>query len=185
MSVHQDLTRRSWRRPPQSRWRCGICEIAVNASLAFIEGAKPRDEIECALVRDRTVAAITSAAARLLRAYATQVETLRRLRNGGSQIVRVEHVSSSPLRSPHAFTDEVSSSRGANFLCDRLLQAGQSSLQHADCHIILKIRALHTFVCALLPAGRPFGTGGRSRSGLIGWSGLRTEPGSRGRLAES
>ena len=70
----------------------GISELAVNASLAFVEGAKPRDEIECALVRDRTVAAMTSAAARLLRAYATQVETLRRLRNGGSQIVRVEHV---------------------------------------------------------------------------------------------
>jgi hypothetical protein len=72
----------------------GICEIAVNASLAFIEGAKPRDEIECALViqmacthsaamavlsrlggaaGDRTVAAMASAAARLLRAYATQV----------------------------------------------------------------------------------------------------------------
>jgi hypothetical protein len=33
-----------------------------------------------------------SAAARLLRAYATQVEALRRLRNGGSQIVRVEQV---------------------------------------------------------------------------------------------
>ena len=28
----------------------GISEIAVNASLAFIEGAKPRYEIECALV---------------------------------------------------------------------------------------------------------------------------------------
>ena len=28
----------------------GIFEIAVNASLAFIEGAKPRDEIGCALV---------------------------------------------------------------------------------------------------------------------------------------
>jgi hypothetical protein len=28
----------------------GISEIAVNASLAFIEGAKPRDELECALV---------------------------------------------------------------------------------------------------------------------------------------
>jgi hypothetical protein len=28
----------------------------------------------------------------LLRAYATQVEALRLLRNGGSQIVRVEHV---------------------------------------------------------------------------------------------
>ena len=91
----------------------GISEIAVNASLAFIEGAKPRDEIECALViqmacthsaamavlnrlggaaGDRTVAAMASAAARLLRAYATQVEALRRLRNGGSQTLRVEHV---------------------------------------------------------------------------------------------
>jgi hypothetical protein len=28
----------------------GISEVAVNASLAFIEGAKPRDEVECALV---------------------------------------------------------------------------------------------------------------------------------------
>ena len=92
----------------------GICEIAVNASLAFIEGAKPRDEIECALViqmacthsaamavlsrlggaagGDRSVVAMASAAARLLRAYATQVEALRRLRNGGSQTVRIEHV---------------------------------------------------------------------------------------------
>jgi hypothetical protein len=91
----------------------GICEIAVNASLAFIEGAKPRNEIECALViqmacthsatlavlnrlggasGDRTVAAMASAAARLMRAYATQVEALRRMRNGGSQTLRVEHV---------------------------------------------------------------------------------------------
>ena len=93
----------------------GICEIAVNASLAFIEGAKPRDEIECALViqmacthsaamavlnrlggaaGDRTVAAMASAAARLLRAYATQVEALRRLPHGGFQTVLVEHVAS-------------------------------------------------------------------------------------------
>ena len=91
----------------------GISEVAVNAALAFIEGAKPRDEIECALVIQmacthsaamavlnrlggaaggRTVAAMASAAARLLRAYATQVEALRRLRNGNSQTVRVEHV---------------------------------------------------------------------------------------------
>ena len=41
---------------------------------------------------DRNTAAKASAAARLLRAYALQVETLRRLRHGGSQIVRVEHV---------------------------------------------------------------------------------------------
>ena len=36
--------------------------------------------------------AMASAAARLLRAYATQVEALRRLSNGGSQTLRVEHV---------------------------------------------------------------------------------------------
>ena len=92
----------------------GICEIAVNAALAFVESAKPRDEVESALViqmscthiaamgvlgrlarggfMDRNVPLIASAAGRLLRAYATQVEVLRRLRSGGSQLVRVEHV---------------------------------------------------------------------------------------------
>src|SRR5439155_10077602 len=92
----------------------GICEIAVNASLAFVEGAKPQGEVECALVMQmacthtaamsvlgtfagaqgygRDVPWKASAAARLMRAYATQVEALRRLRNGGSQVVRVEHV---------------------------------------------------------------------------------------------
>ncbi len=38
----------------------GISEIAVNASLAFVEGAKPRGEVECALV---TQMACTHAAA--------------------------------------------------------------------------------------------------------------------------
>ena len=33
-----------------------------------------------------------SAAARLMRSYATQVEVLRRLRSGGQQFMRVEHV---------------------------------------------------------------------------------------------
>jgi hypothetical protein len=42
---------------------------------------------------DRTVAAMASAAARLLRAYATQVEALRRLRHGGSQTLHVEQCS--------------------------------------------------------------------------------------------
>ena len=92
----------------------GNSEIAVNAALALIEGAKPRDEVESALViqmacthaaamavlgrlaggalMDRNLVLRASAAGRLLRAYATQVETLRRLRNGCSQVVRVEHV---------------------------------------------------------------------------------------------
>jgi hypothetical protein len=94
--------------------RDGIPETAVNASLAFVESAKPNNEMECALViqmacihsaamnvlgtfagghgYDRNPEPKASAAAKLLRAYATQVETLRRLRNGGSQVVRVEHV---------------------------------------------------------------------------------------------
>jgi hypothetical protein len=38
------------------------------------------------------IVAFGSAAARLMRAYATQVEVLRRLRSGGHQFVRVEHV---------------------------------------------------------------------------------------------
>jgi hypothetical protein len=106
-SLHQ-LTRAA--RLPGS----GTSEVAVNAALAFIEGARPRDEIEAALViqmacthsavmsifsrfggdyvGERTMTAGTNAVARLLKAYAMQVETLRRLRNGGSQLVRVEHV---------------------------------------------------------------------------------------------
>ena len=92
----------------------GISQLSMNAALAMIEAAAPKDEIEGALAvqmacthiaamavlakldvafaSERRVAAFGSAAARLMRAYATQVEVLRRLRNGGQQIVRVEHV---------------------------------------------------------------------------------------------
>jgi hypothetical protein len=92
----------------------GISELAMNAALAMIEAAAPKDEIEAALVvqmacthtaamavlakldaafgNERHVAAFGSTAARLMRAYATQVEVLRRLRTGGQQFVRVEHV---------------------------------------------------------------------------------------------
>jgi hypothetical protein len=92
----------------------GISELSMNAALAMIEAAAPKDEIEAALAvqmacthtaamgvlakldvafaTERRVAAFGSAAARLLRAYAMQVEVLRRLRTGGQQFVRVEHV---------------------------------------------------------------------------------------------
>jgi hypothetical protein len=92
----------------------GISELSMNAALAMIEAAAPKDEIEGALAvqmacthsaamavlakmegaftSERRVIAFASAAARLMRAYATQVEVLRRLRNGGQQFVRVEHV---------------------------------------------------------------------------------------------
>jgi hypothetical protein len=86
----------------------------MNAALALIEGVAPRNEIEGAIAvqmacthaaamsvlarfrggggTEHRVAALASAAARLLRAYSVQVETLRRLRHGGDQHVRVEHV---------------------------------------------------------------------------------------------
>lgn len=86
----------------------------MNAALAMSEAAAPKDEIEAALAvqmackhtaamavlakldvafaNEQRVAAFGSAAARLMRAYVAQVEVLRRLRNGGQQYVRVEHV---------------------------------------------------------------------------------------------
>ena len=92
----------------------GISELAVNSALALIEAAEPKNEIEGALAvqmacthtaamailtslqhgfpSERRTPFLATAASRLLRAYSTQVETLRRLRNGGSQFVRVEHV---------------------------------------------------------------------------------------------
>jgi hypothetical protein len=92
----------------------GISEVGINAALAQIEALAPQNEVEAALavqmacthaaatsvlarfgggaVSDRRVIALASAAARLLRAYSGQVETLRRLRHGGDQYVRVEHV---------------------------------------------------------------------------------------------
>jgi hypothetical protein len=92
----------------------GISEVTLNAALAMIVAAAPKDEIEGALAvqmacthtaamvvlarlgsgggTERRVAALGSTAARLLRAYSTQVEVLRRLRHGGNQYVRVEHV---------------------------------------------------------------------------------------------
>jgi hypothetical protein len=41
---------------------------------------------------ERRVAALGTTAARLLKAYSSQVEVLRRIRHGGHQYVRVEHV---------------------------------------------------------------------------------------------
>lgn len=92
----------------------GISEISVNAALAFIEATEPKNEIEAALAiqmacthavamavlsraggaygGDRHVALMAAASARLLRAFATQVEAMRRLRNGGTQVIRVEKI---------------------------------------------------------------------------------------------
>jgi hypothetical protein len=92
----------------------GLSEIAVNAALAMIESEQPRGETECALViqmacvhaatmavlgrlggghgGDRHVLAAATAASRLSRTFAILVETLRRLRSGGSHFIRFERV---------------------------------------------------------------------------------------------
>jgi hypothetical protein len=94
--------------------RTGVSEIAVNAALAFIEGVKPRNEVEAALALqmaanhagimnvfsrfhgdyggETSMVMCANAVGRLQRSFALQVETLRRLRTGGQQVVRVEHV---------------------------------------------------------------------------------------------
>jgi hypothetical protein len=92
----------------------GISETGINAALAMIEGFAPQNEMEAALAvqmacthiatmsvlarlgpgggpEDRAVR-LASATARLLRAFSTQFEVYRRLRHGGDQYVRVEHV---------------------------------------------------------------------------------------------
>lgn len=92
----------------------GVSEIAVNSALAMIESERPRTETECAIViqmaclhcatmavlgrlggghgGDRHVLAAATAASRLSRTFAILVETLRRLRSGGSQVIRIERV---------------------------------------------------------------------------------------------
>jgi N-methylhydantoinase B/oxoprolinase/acetone carboxylase alpha subunit len=91
-----------------------ISETAVNAALAFVENAKATGEVESSLLiqmacthmaamavlgrvagangGSRNVSMMASASSKLLNAFAHQCETLRRLRSGGSQFVRVEHV---------------------------------------------------------------------------------------------
>jgi hypothetical protein len=92
----------------------GLSETALNAALAMIESEQPNGETECALVvqmaavhaaimavlgrlggghgGDRHVLAAATAVSRLSRTFAILVETRRRQRNGGSQVIRIERV---------------------------------------------------------------------------------------------
>ena len=91
----------------------GGAEMELNAALALVQSIEPRNELEAALAlqaasshalsmemmarvrRAGTSATATvygSLGAKLMRAFAAQVEALDRLRRGGQQTVRVEHV---------------------------------------------------------------------------------------------
>jgi hypothetical protein len=65
----------------------GISQLAMNAALAMIEAAAPKDEIEAALAV-QMACAHTAAMAVLAKMDAV----LRRLRHGSQQVVPVEHV---------------------------------------------------------------------------------------------
>ena len=88
-------------------------EQKINAALAVLDGIRPRDEVEAMLVAQMVVthavamdyltrtqkaeliqaAEFTSNfACKLLRAFAAQTEALGKLRRGGEQVVKVEHV---------------------------------------------------------------------------------------------
>jgi hypothetical protein len=92
----------------------GASDMAINGAIAMISAYTPTNEAEAALAlqaacthmvamvmmariggghgTDRRLPGLASASAKLLRAYCTQVETYRRLRGGGDQNIRVEHV---------------------------------------------------------------------------------------------
>jgi hypothetical protein len=92
----------------------GASEMAINAAIAMIAARAPKDEIEAALALQmacthmaamavmsriggagggpQRLPGLASASAKLLRAFCAQVETYRRLRVGGEQNIRVEHV---------------------------------------------------------------------------------------------
>jgi hypothetical protein len=93
--------------------REGAWNEAINAALATIDGARPKDEIEAMLVGQMTVThslameligrakradlipqmeSAGNLAVKLLRTYTAQAEALAKLRRGGEQTVRVEHV---------------------------------------------------------------------------------------------
>jgi len=91
-----------------------VSEIAMNSALALIAAVAPKDEVEGALAIQmacthsaamavlgrigsahcsyRLLTTYAMAASRLLRAYTAQVDALRRLRGGGEQHIRVEHI---------------------------------------------------------------------------------------------
>jgi hypothetical protein len=90
-----------------------ISEETENAILAVIDGARPRDEVEAMLVGQMAVThtfalellgrakrveeiqqfdSAGNMAVKLLRTFTMQIEALAKLRRGGEQTVRVEHV---------------------------------------------------------------------------------------------
>ena len=87
LDSHQAVAGRSNGHGPKNTYRSrGECALVIQMACTHSAAMAVFNRLGGA-AGDRTVAAMASAAARLLRAYAAQVEALRRLRNGNSQTV--------------------------------------------------------------------------------------------------
>jgi hypothetical protein len=66
--------------------------LAVQMACCHTAAMQVLAKMDSGFGTERRIAAFGSTAARLMRAYAMQMEILRRLRTGGHQFVRVEHI---------------------------------------------------------------------------------------------
>ena len=82
LDSHQAVAGRSNGHGPKNTYRSrGECALVIQMACTHSAAMAVFNRVGGA-AGDRTVSAMASAAARLLRAYATQVEALRRLRHG-------------------------------------------------------------------------------------------------------
>ena len=126
-------------------------ESEINATLAIVAGAEPANEIEALLAsqmaathglamtllgRTRRAEQLNQVevqgglAVKLLRTFTMQVETLAKLRRGGGQTVRVEHVHVHP--GGQAIVGAVTTGGGSQLKSEEQPHAKPAALTHAD-----------------------------------------------------
>jgi len=126
-------------------------ETTLNAALAIVGGLEPSNEIEALLAsqmaathslamklvgRTRRVDQLNQAAVngglavKLLRTFTMQAETLAKLRRGGGQTVRVEHVHVHP--GGQAIVGAVTTGGGSPLKSEEQPHAKPAALTHAD-----------------------------------------------------
>ena len=92
LDSHQAVAGRSNGHGPKNTYRSrGECALVIQMACTHSAAMAVLNRLGGA-AGDRTVAAMASAAARLMRVYATRVEALRRVRNGGTQVIEHVHV---------------------------------------------------------------------------------------------
>jgi hypothetical protein len=137
----------------RGRGKAAPGQAEINAALAFISGIEPANEVEAALAAQMAVTngmalellgrtrreeyvtqleASGGLAVKLLRTFTLQAETLAKLRRGGGQTVRVEHVH--VHAGGQAIVGNVSPGGGASLKSEDQPHAKQDSVQPALAH---------------------------------------------------